>query len=325
MFLLQRNLLIVSTFAFLALFFFGCSSSGSMKNLFKENDYEKMLKTQRERQNAVKNEDGKLPDTFPQVTEEGYEKLGDYHLSLGNIDMAYIQYQNALQLKPEQIRIRYKLGRLYLKRGLHEEAEAEFRKILLNAPDNAFAYDGLGRVYFKRGNFQESEKNFRQATELDSGLWQAYVFMGIILDRQRNFEGAIKEYKRAVSLKPDNADILNNLAISYYFSGEYESAVKSLTEAVKTGSPKRGTYYNNLGIAFCKLGKYSEALDAFKKSGDEAAAYNNIGYILMKDGKYDEAIKIFERALDINSTFYIKAHENLLNSKAALKASSSEQ
>lgn len=325
MFLLKRNLIIVSAFAFLAISVFGCSSSGSMKSLFKENDYEKMLKMQKERQNALKNEAEKLPDNLPQMTEEGYEKLGDYHLSQGNMEMAYIQYQRALQLEPEQTRVRYKLGRLYLKRGLHAEAETEFRKILSKTPDYAFAYDGLGQVNFKRGNLKESEENFRKAIKLDGELWQSYFYLGIILDRRRDFNDAIKEYKRASLLKPDNADILNNLAISYYFSGDYESAVKSLNEAVQIRSPRRATYYNNLGIALCKLGKYGKALDAFKKSGDDAIAYNNIGYILMKDGKYDEAIKVFEKALDMNSTFYIKAHENLLNAEAALKTSSSEQ
>jgi tetratricopeptide (TPR) repeat protein len=321
----RRNLLLIFVFCLLALNLFGCSSSGSIKSLFKEDEYAKMMKMQRERQNAFENQVEKSSDTLPEMTEEAYEKLGDYHLSQGNIDMAYIQYDKALKLKPEQVRIRYKLGTLYLKRALYDKAETEFKSILSYEPDYAFAHYGLGRVYFNRGNLEEAERSFREAKEQNSDLWQAHVFLGIIHDRRHNFNDAIEEYQRAASIKPDNADILNNLAISYYLNGEYENAVNALSNAVKVRSPKNGIYYNNLGLALCKLGKYDEALDAFRRSGDEAAAYNNIGYILMIEGKYAEAIKVFEKALEDNSTFFTKANENLLNAKAALDISHSEQ
>ena len=321
----RKHLLLIFVICLIVPNLFGCSSSGGIKSLFKENDYAKMMKMQRERQNALQDQIGKSPDTLPEMTEEAYEKLGDYHLSQGNIDMAYIQYDKALRLKPEQVRIRYKLGTLYLKRALYDKAETEFKSILSYEPDYPFAHYGLGRVYFNRGNLDEAERRFREAKKQNSRLWQAYVFLGIIHDRRRNFDDAIEEYQRAASIKPDNADILNNLAISYYLNGEYENAANTLSNAVKVKSPKNGIYYNNLGLALCKLGKYDEALDAFRRSGDEAAAYNNIGYILMNEGKYDEAIKVFEKALEENSTFFTKANENLLNARAALDTSHSEQ
>jgi len=321
----RRNLLLIFVFCLIVPNLFGCSSSGSIKSLFKENEYAKMMKMQRERQNALQNQVGKSPETLPEMTEEAYEKLGDYQLSQGNIDMAYIQYDKALRLKPEQIRVRYKLGILYLKRALYDKAEVEFKSILSYEPDYAFAHYGLGRVYFNRGNLDEAEHSFREAKKRNRELWQAYVFLGIIHDRRRNFDDAIEEYQRAASIKPDNADILNNLAISYYLNGEYENTVNALSNAVKVMSPRNGIYYNNLGLALCKLGKYDEALDAFRRSGDEAVAYNNIGYVLMNEGKYDEAIRVFEKALEESSTFFTRANENLLNAKAAVDMSYSEQ
>jgi tetratricopeptide (TPR) repeat protein len=65
------------------------------------------------------------------------------------------------------------------------------------------------------------------------------------------------------------------------------------------------------------LGKYGEALELFKKSGNEAEAYNNLGYIYLLEGKNKEAIVAFEKALDLSPGFYVKAYENLNRAKAA--------
>jgi tetratricopeptide (TPR) repeat protein len=75
-------------------------------------------------------------------------------------------------------------------------------------------------------------------------------------------------------------------------------------------------------LALCKLRRYQEALEMFKKGGDEAAAYNNIGYLYLIEGKYDEAIKSFEKAVEINPKFYVRAHENLKKAEAAVNTQS---
>jgi tetratricopeptide (TPR) repeat protein len=68
------------------------------------------------------------------------------------------------------------------------------------------------------------------------------------------------------------------------------------------------------------MGRYQEALEVFKKSGDEASAHNNLGCVYMADGKYKEAIEAFEKALEIKPGFYLKAYENLKKAKAAYQA-----
>lgn len=98
--------------------------------------------------------------------------------------------------------------------------------------------------------------------------------------------------------------------------GDYREALKSFLQALKLETPN-DKVYNNLGVTLCKLGRYEEALEVFKKSGDEAAAYNNLGYVFMSEGKNKQAIDAFEKALEIKPGFYTKAYENLKKAKAA--------
>ena len=67
------------------------------------------------------------------------------------------------------------------------------------------------------------------------------------------------------------------------------------------------------------LGRYSEALESFKKSGGEARAYNNLGCIYLSKGMIKEAVQCFEKAIEIDPIFYVKAGENLNRAKMSLE------
>jgi Tetratricopeptide repeat. len=64
------------------------------------------------------------------------------------------------------------------------------------------------------------------------------------------------------------------------FNGKYEDAVRAYQQAAMTGSlqPK---IHNNLGLAYAKLERYHDALDAFTKGSDQSQAYNNLGTIFL--------------------------------------------
>ena len=92
-----------------------------------------------------------------QTTAEGYERLGDTYLRQGHTEMAFLQYDKALRIDPNQMNIRYKIGRLFLEKGLVEEGKKEFEAILKTDPDHALAYLGMGWASFKKGEFEEAE------------------------------------------------------------------------------------------------------------------------------------------------------------------------
>ena len=105
---------------------------------------------------------------------------------------------------------------------------------------------------------------------------------------------------------------------------EWEKAAAAFVEAVrlKTRGPE---VYNNLALALGHMGKYPEALEAFKKSGDEATAYYNLGCLFLSEGKPHEAVDAFEKAIERKPGFYVQAHQRMKKAKEVLLAPAPEQ
>jgi len=74
-----------------------------------------------------------------------------------------------------------------------------------------------------------------------------------------------------------------------------------------------------------ELGRYREALEAFRKGGNEAQAYNNLGCIYLEKGKFQKAITCFEKAIEINPDFYARASENLIKARTVDESSKAEK
>ena len=84
--------------------------------------------------------------------------------------------------------------------------------------------------------------------------------------------------------------------------------------------PANQRIQNNLGVALYKLGKYDQALEAYRKGTDEASAYNNMGYLQMSEGKLDEAVSSFEKAVALKPSYYVRAHENMQRVKSSAES-----
>ncbi|WP_089935722.1 tetratricopeptide repeat protein [Candidatus Entotheonella palauensis] len=258
---------------------------------------------------------------LPEMTVRDYEAAGDQYRQQGEMAMAFLQYNKALRLAPDDLSVRYKKGRLFLQKGLITDAIQSFEGIIKQHETYALAHAGLGEAYFRIPSLKKAEQSCRRATELDETLWYAYNCLGMIYDRQKRFQEAIFAYQSATQLQPQQAILLNNIGLSYYAQGKYENALDAFHKALSLEN-KNTKIYNNLGVILSKLGRYEEALAIFAKGGDQAQAHNNLGVMYLADGHYQEAISSFEKAIAIHPTYYEKASQNLTLARRALATSS---
>ena len=118
------------------------------------------------------------------------------NLANGQYYMAYVQYEKALGLKPDNVRVVYKKGLIFLCSDRCEEAAKGFQSVVDKAPGHAFAYEGLGQALFRMGKHDEAEKNLLKAVELDPKLWKARNFLGNIYDHQKNYAEGLTQRRK---------------------------------------------------------------------------------------------------------------------------------
>lgn len=243
-------------------------------------------------------------------TATEFEELGDRYLVRGDINRAYIYYIKGLGVEPDNVSLAHKQGALLLKKKKFIEAETVYEKLLSVDRQDTVALEGCGKALFGQGKLIEAESFFLAALERKPDQWQSHEFLGLLYSRQQKYDQAKEHFKKALSSQPRNVSVNNNLAVTFYLSGNFGEAVR-LFKGLTTISNKP-IIHNNLALAYFRIGRFDEALESFKRGTDtEAMAYNLMGYEFLIDKKYDQAVEAFERAIELYPKFYPSAQKNL--------------
>src|SRR5689334_13691858 len=164
----------------------------------------------------------------------------------------------------------------------------------------------IGRQFLLDGNYNEAISELSLAVSLDSKLSEAHNLLGVAYDKKGFSDRAKDSFERAVKIDQD-ADTLNNLGFSFYQSGNYRAAVDRLKRAAKL-APTDERILNNLGLAYCRLGKIDEAYKAFARATGPLTGNLNIAKMPERFGREDDAIHYYEaaRQIDPNDTFALR-------------------
>ena len=163
-----------------------------------------------------------------------------------------------------------------------------------------------GRQYLLEGRYSEAVTELTTATSLDPKLTEAHNLLGVAYDKKGFSERARDSFERAVKMEAD-ADTLNNLGFSLYQSGNYRAAIDRLKRAAKL-APTDERILNNLGLAYCRLGKIDEAYKAFARATGPLVGNLNTAKMLERFGREDDAIRYYEaaREIDPNNTIALR-------------------
>jgi tetratricopeptide (TPR) repeat protein len=134
--------------------------------------------------------------------------------------------------------------------------------------------------------------------------------LGIINYQERNLDEAKKNYEEVLKINPADSSAKENLSAICIIKNDYEEAVDLLLEVINS-SPEddmvlENAYYN-IGVAYLRLKKYKDALDAFEAAISiepwDMAAYVNAAILSEELGQKDKAIKYwqkYDRLLPVN-------------------------
>ena len=192
----------------------------------------------------------------------------------------------------------YKIGISYLNEAKAQQAFVEFQKAYELNPNDREVLNAIGFIYLMR--FDETAKAidfFEKATKADPNYSDAYNNLGFSYEKLGQFEKAIPFYKKALSnlLHSTPEQAYRNMGNSYYRLGKYEDALYAYKEAIKR-APDLSVSYLRMALCFNAMGRYGEASTAMTHAikldpvykGDKEKALDDLTIMKLKATGYEE-------------------------------------
>lgn len=135
----------------------------------------------------------------------------------------------------------------------------------------------LADLYERNAQYAEAIETYRKVVKLDpkSGINMGYVHfkIGTALDRTDHAAEAVDAFRKALKYLPEYPVLYNNMGVAYGKLGRLDDEIAALKKAVRLRASYSSARYN-LGIAYLKKKDKKAAMTAYEalKGYDEGAA-----------------------------------------------------
>lgn len=259
---------------------------------------------------------------------------------LGNQQDAEMYFKNAIDLEPENFTLKAKLGRVYINQKKIKPAYNLFSEIYLKDSSNVYWNKQLAYCAFRVGKRLEAVHLYEMVLEanprdygtysnlihtysrnkekskildlINQGLEQFPGDAELILElanfhfKTREYETAMLDFENYFSADGDSIyEIVMNYAISTYFSGKEEKAMKILGNLFRA-NPNDAFVQFYMGLCYKKLANYEQAEKYMQWAIDMSIPdyvsemYHHLGQILGQQRKFEESIEALKKSNQLN-------------------------
>jgi protein O-GlcNAc transferase len=155
---------------------------------------------------------------------------------------------------------------------------------------------------YQAGDLRQAESVCRKIVENQPGNADALHFLGVLSYQSGNYDAALKYLSEALRYIPANAYVHYNVGNVYKEKREFDKAASCYQKALQLNS---GLFeaYHNLGIIFQARNQLDEAIACYQKAVELnpslADAYYNLGTISQDRGLLDEAIAFYRKTIQL--------------------------
>ncbi|HNS21422.1 MAG TPA: tetratricopeptide repeat protein [Sedimentisphaerales bacterium] len=215
------------------------------------------------------------PDAIVKIQEQflndySFVRAGNEFYRHGDADNAIAEYNNALQLNPDNVEAHQKLGfLLYNVKNAPQEGMAHLLKTLELDPRNPRAHYDLGMALLYQQKIEEATRHFAEALrQMPNGLDEQYTparvhfHLGEALLLTGKARDAQPHLARVIELEPRNAQAHYTLAQALAESGQREQAQLRYSQAMQLNpNVDLSPALNHLLAAVClEKRRFQEAL-----------------------------------------------------------------
>lgn len=224
------------------------------------------------------------------------------------------QFQNAidwankgLDIKPNDVQLKHIKSEGLTKLKKYDDAISILFTIIDENPKNKNAYKFIGHNYQMKKNWDSALKYFSAAIVLDPLDFASFFDRGIAYAESKDTVNAIKDIHQAMKLDTNERFIgYNN--IGYFVRlgyKDYKGAIEMFNKAIEL-NPNFAYAYSNRGFAKMNLGDMKGAYQDIKKSlaidNKNSYAYKNLAIVYLKDGKKTDACYNLKKAIELGYT-----------------------
>lgn len=158
--------------------------------------------------------------------------LGIIHKQKGEIAEAVTDFTSAILANPRYAEAYYNYGNLYFSARMFELAEIQYQEALRLRPGSADITSALAETYFHENKIREAIATQAAAIKLDRTNPHLYVSFGIMLAANNQHAQAIVCYKNALALEPANFETRILLIRSLLVVNQHEAAAVMTRESL---------------------------------------------------------------------------------------------
>jgi spermidine synthase len=202
----------------------------------------------------------------------------------------------------------YTMGMVRLERNSYREALTLFERALQIEPGYVAAQVGAAWAHLKMGDPTTALRLAQDALLRQSDNSDALYVAGMASEQRTRFQDMVEYLQRALAVNPEgnsqhyyNRRILyHNLGLAYAKAHRYTEAETAFRQAIDL-APYDASIHNSLSRLLIELGRPEEAVAAADESlrhdPTHLWAHFNRAWALEKLGRFDEASRSYEKAL----------------------------
>jgi tetratricopeptide (TPR) repeat protein len=231
----------------------------------------------------------------------GYRMLGDFYVSVGDLDKASDEYSSLAHDHPDDWQVKKNYTQLLIAKNRLEEARKIDDEVLKSFPNDSDALIDRAQIQTRQGHPNDAVTTLRTVIKNDPENALAHDQLGLGLEQLGYLDQAQTEWQEALRLHPAMDDAERSLAALALRTGNM-GALEQTANHIIQQHPGSAEGYVMRALSLIRRGQFASAEQDIRKAvslaPEDAAPYIQMGNLKLAEKQPSAAEKAYHDALE---------------------------